>query len=322
MAQASPLGTFDDAAAELATPADAIRWGAARFEAAGLHFGHGTADAIDDAAALVLFAAGLPPDADAAALAAPLDAPRRRAVHALLARRIAERKPTAYLTGEAWFCGLRFAVDERVLVPRSPIAELIERGFEPWLAGGHDPARVRRVLDLCTGSGCIAIACAYAFPEATVDATDLSRDALAVAADNVAAHGLGARVALHLGDLWAGCAGPYDLVVANPPYVDAEEMAALPAEHRHEPALALASGGDGLAHAVRILRESAARLAPDGLLCLEVGGSWPALEARFPTVPFTWVEFERGGDGVLVMARDELVVHAAAFAAGPAAEAR
>jgi ribosomal protein L3 glutamine methyltransferase len=313
MAQATPLGTFDAAAAELATPADAIRWGAARFADAGLHYGHGTADAVDDAAALVLFAAGLPPDADEGALASPLDAAQRRAVHDLLARRIAERKPSAYLTGEAWFCGLRFAVDERVLVPRSPIAELIERGFEPWLEGGLDAGRTRRVLDLCTGSGCIAIACAYAFPEATVDATDLSAEALAVAAANVAAHRMAARVALHQGDLWAGCAGPYDLVVANPPYVDDAEMAALPAEHRHEPTLALASGADGLEHAVRILREAAARLADDGLLCCEVGGSWSALEARFPTVPFTWVEFERGGDGVLVMSRDELVGHARAL---------
>ena len=322
MAQALPLGTFEDASAALATPADAIRWGAARFEAAGLHFGHGTADAIDDAAALVLFAAGLPPDADAAALARPLAPAARRAVHDLLSRRVTERLPSAYLTGESWFCGLRFAVDRRVLVPRSPIAELIERGFAPWLDGGLEPGRVRRAIDLCTGSGCIAIACAYAFPDARIDATELSAEALEVAAANVAAHGLDARVALHRGDLWAGCAGPYDLIVANPPYVDAEEMAALPAEHRHEPALALASGEDGLAHAARILRESAARLAADGLLCLEVGGSWPALEARFPTVPFTWVEFERGGDGVLVMTREELVAHAAALARGPAAGAR
>jgi len=310
MAQAQPLGTFEDAAAALATPADAIRWGAARFAAAGLHYGHGTADAIDDAAALVLFAAGLPVDADDEMVARPLNAVQQRAVHDLLARRISERLPSAYLTGESWFCGLRFAVDARVLVPRSPIAELIERGFAPWL----DPDRVRRVADLCTGSGCIAIACAYAFPNATVDATELSADALEVAASNVVAHALDARVALHRGDLWAGCAGPWDLIVTNPPYVDAAEMAALPDEHRHEPALALAAGADGLDFATRILRESAARLAPGGLLCLEVGGSWPALEARFPTVPFTWVEFERGGDGVLVITRDELVAHAAALA--------
>lgn len=308
MAQASPI-EHDDA---LATPASAIRWAEARLALADLHYGHGTGDALDDAAALVLFAAGLPPDADDARLDAPLGAAERDRIRALVDRRIVERIPSAYLTGEAWFCGLRFKVDPRVLIPRSPIAELVESGFAPWV----DPARVRRAIDLCTGSGCIAIATALALPDATVDATDLSAEALAVARENVALHGVGTRVALHQGDLWADCAGPYDLVVANPPYVDAAEMAALPPEHAHEPALALASGADGLVHAVRILRESAARLTPHGLLCLEVGGSWPALEARFPSVAFTWVDFERGGDGVLVMSRDELLANAAALAAG------
>jgi ribosomal protein L3 glutamine methyltransferase len=218
--------------------------------------------------------------------------------------------PAAYLTGEAWFAGLRFVVDPRVLVPRSPIAELIERGYAPWV----DPDRVRRLLDLCTGSGCIAIASALALPQAEVHATDLSADALAVAAINRAHHELEGRLQLHQGDLWAGVAGRFDLIVANPPYVDAAEMAALPAEHRHEPALGFAAGADGLDVALRILREAPAHLAEGGALFCEVGASAAALEARCPRVPFTWLEFERGGDGVFHIGRDELITHAAAFA--------
>jgi ribosomal protein L3 glutamine methyltransferase len=302
--------SFQTVAAHLETPADFVRWGASRFAAAGLHFGHGTANAIDDAAALVLHALHLPHDAPPRLLDARLLPEEKRRVHALIERRIAERIPTPYLTGEAWFAGLRFVVDERVLVPRSPIAELIERGFEPWL----EPERVLRVLDLCTGSGCIAIACALAFPAAQVDGTDVSTDALAVAGANRALHGLGDRVAFHAGDLWADREPGYDLIVANPPYVDAAEMAALPPEHRHEPALALAAGGDGLDVAMRILREAPRYLAADGLLVCEVGASATALEQRCPRVPFTWIEFERGGDGVFVMTADELVAHAASFA--------
>ena len=307
MTTPAPLEPFDVVAAHLATPSDYIRWGASRFAEAGLHFGQGTADAIDDAAALVFHALRLPHGAPPHLLAAQLLPDERRRIHHLLRRRIEERIPSAYLTGETWFAGLRFVVDPRVLVPRSPIAELIERAFEPWLA----PETVGRVLDLCTGSGCIAVACAAAFPAAAVDATDVSEGALEVAEVNVAQHGLTARVALHRGDLWADCVPGYDLVIANPPYVDALEMAALTPEHRHEPALALAAGADGLDLAVRILREAPRYLAAGGLLCCEVGASAPALEARFPTVPFTWVEFERGGDGVFVMSREELVAHAA-----------
>lgn len=305
-----PLAPLDRPSPRLRTPADLIRWGAERFEAAGLHFGHGTDNALDEAAALVLFALQLPHDVDAAALERALGADEADRVHALLARRIAERRPAAYLTGEAWFAGLRFVVDARVLVPRSPIAELIERGFAPWV----EPERIHRLLDLCTGSGCIAIASALALPDAEVHATDLSPEALEVAARNRALHGLEGRIVLHQGDLWAGAPGAFDLIVANPPYVDAEEMAALPAEHRHEPAQGLAAGADGLDVARRILREAPAHLAPGGALICEVGASAPALEAAFPRVPFTWLAFERGGDGVFFMTRDELVAQAAAFA--------
>jgi ribosomal protein L3 glutamine methyltransferase len=305
-----PLAPLDSVSPRPHTPAEWIRWGAERFEDAGLHFGHGTDNALDEAAALVLFALELPPDATPGDLARALDAAEQQRVATLLERRIRERKPAAYLTGEAWFAGLRFVVDARVLVPRSPIAELIERGYAPWV----DAARVRRLLDLCTGSGCIAIASALALPDAEVHATDLSADALAVAALNRARHGLEARVQLHHGDLWAAAPGLFDLIVANPPYVDAEEMAALPLEHRHEPALGLAAGADGLDLALRILREAPAHLSPAGALFCEVGASAPALEARCPRVPFTWLEFERGGDGVLHITRDDLVAHAAAFA--------
>ena len=305
-----PLAPLDDVSSGPHTPAEWIRWGAERFERAGLHFGHGSDNALDEAAALVLFALELPPDAPPADLAHALDADAQRRVAALLERRIRERTPAAYLTGEAWFAGLRFVVDPRVLVPRSPIAELIERGYAPWV----EPDQVRRLLDLCTGSGCIAIASALALPDAEVHATDVSADALAVAAVNRAHHGLEARLQLHHGDLWADAPGRFDLIVANPPYVDADEMSALPPEHRHEPVLGLAAGVDGLDLALRILREAPAHLAEAGALFCEVGASQAALEARCPRVPFTWLEFERGGDGVFHLTRDDLVAHAAAFA--------
>lgn len=301
-----PLAPLDRPSPRPRSAADWIRWGAQSFDAAGLHFGHGTDNALDEAAALVSFALSLPHDAADAAYERALDSAESDRVEALLARRIAERKPAAYLTGEAWFAGLRFIIDPRVLVPRSPLAELIERGYAPWV----DPDRVRRLLELCTGSGCIAIASALALPDAEVHATELSADALEVARANRALHGLERRVELHEGDLWAGAPGAFDLIVANPPYVDAAEMAALPPEHRHEPALGLAAGADGLDLARRILREAAAHLSPGGALFLEVGASAGALEAAYPRLPFTWLEFERGGDGVLVITREDLIAHA------------
>lgn len=286
----------------LRTVRDFIRWGASRFNEAGLVFGHGTDNALDEAAALVFHALHLPPDLPADWLGAALTRAERGAVAALLRRRLHERLPAAYLTGEAWFAGLSFRVDPRVLIPRSPIAELVECGFEPWAAG----LEVRRILDLGTGSGCIGIACAMAFPEAAVDLADVSPDALEVARENIARHGIEARVRALRSDLFAALAGPYDLIVSNPPYVTEAQMRAVPPEYRHEPAGALAGGPEGLDFALRILREAPAYLAEAGLLVVEVGEAAASLEARLPGLPFLWSEFARGGDGVFVLTGAEL----------------
>ncbi len=282
----------------LKTVRDFIRWGASRFNAEGLFFGHGTDNAWDEAVQLVLHALHLPVQSSRQEwLDARLTDPERQAVADLLERRIRERVPAAYLIGEAWFCGLRFAVDERVLVPRSPIAELIEAGFEPWLEVEPD-----RILDLCTGSGCIGIACAYAFPEAKIDLSDISADALDVARTNIQAHHLEERVEAVESDGLAGLRGRrYDLIVSNPPYVDASDLASMPAEYHAEPELGLGSGEDGLDFTRRLLGEASHHLTDDGILVVEVGNSQAALEVAFPGLPFTWVEFERGGHGVFVI---------------------
>ncbi|HQU15543.1 MAG: ribosomal protein L3 N(5)-glutamine methyltransferase [Chromatiales bacterium 21-64-14] len=286
----------------LRTLRDFIRWGASRFNAAGLVFGHGTDNALDEAALLVLHALHLPPDLPSDYRDTALTDTERRAVAVVLERRIRERAPAAYLTGEAWFAGLCFEVDERVLVPRSPIAELIEQGFEPWLAQIH----VRRILDLGTGSGCIGIACALAFPEAEVDLADVSQDALTVAQHNVLRHGLEGRVRTVHSDLFSALRGRYDLIVSNPPYVSAAEMDTLPEEYRREPALGLAAGPAGLDFALRIMREAPRHLEEPGLLVVEVGGAAAALEAQLPELPFLWPEFQRGGDGVFVLGSAQL----------------
>ncbi len=290
------------------TVADLIRHGAEAFERAQLAYGHGMGDAIDEAAALVFHALGLAHGDAGQVYDTRPGAQGVGEVLALFAERIERRVPAAYLMGRMWFAGLEFEVDPRVIVPRSPFAELIEAGFAPWI----DPARVRRVLDVGTGSGCIAIACARRFGEARVDAVDLSPEALAVAARNVARHRVGGRVRLLQGDALAPVRGErYDLIVSNPPYVSHAEMDALPEEYRHEPDMALRAGADGLDVVRRLLAGAAALLEPQGALFVEVGDSEERLQAAYPRVPFLWLEFAHGGGGVFMLTKHELERHRA-----------
>ncbi|GAA5121370.1 50S ribosomal protein L3 N(5)-glutamine methyltransferase [Alloalcanivorax gelatiniphagus] len=299
----------DQAQATLRTPRDCLRWGESVLRRGGVFLGHGTDDHGDECLALLLHVLALPLDTDPRMLDARLLPDEVSAFVALMKRRVNERVPVPYLTGEAWFCGLPFQVDERVLIPRSPIAELIEARFQPFL----DPDRIDRVLDLCTGSGCIAIACAHALEQAQVDASDISEDALAVCRANVQRHGLEERVFPLRADGLDGLTGPYDLIVSNPPYVDAEDLAAMPDEYRHEPELALASGVDGLDFTRRLLIEAPERLSEDGVLIVEVGNSDRHMMAAWPEVPFLWFEFERGGHGVFMLDRRQLIEHRDCF---------
>ena len=294
------------------TVEELIRQMADKLDRSAVFLGHGTDNPIDEAAFLVFHVMGLDHEQGEQDYAREVPKEKLQELRLLLRRRIQERIPAAYLVGKAWFCGLDFYVDERVLVPRSPIAELIGDGFQPWI----DPRRVRRVLDLCTGSGCIGIAAAMVFPEARVDLADLSSEALEVARINVERHALGQRVTVLQGDLF-GAVGTsrYDVIVSNPPYVAEEEFLGLPEEYGREPGLGLVAGEDGLDLVRGILAEAADHLQPGGILVVEVGSAEQALESAFPGVPFTWLEFEYGGSGVFTLTRDELLAHQGQFVA-------
>ena len=286
-----------------ATPAVLLARVTRRLQRARLHYGHGTERARDDAAALIWHALRLPLRPTAARLARPATRVQQALLEALIRRRIAERVPVVYLTRRCWFAGLQMYVDERVLIPRSPLAELIERGFAPWI----EARRVRRIADLGTGSGCIAIACARALPRARVDALDISHDALAVAQRNIRRHRLQQRVRARQSDHFSALPEhSYDIIVSNPPYVGQREMRELPPEYRHEPVLALSAGADGLDSVRVILRDAARYLRPGGILVVEVGDTESLVRQRFPDLPFTWLEFSRGGGGVFLLTREQL----------------
>jgi ribosomal protein L3 glutamine methyltransferase len=299
----------------LTTIQDLVRWGASRFNEARLYFGHGTDNAFDESAWLVAHALHMPSERIGVDRACRVTPGERAAVLSLLERRIAERRPAAYLTGRAWFAGLEFAVDDSVMIPRSPLAELIVEGFSPWL----DPLEISRVLDLCTGSGCIGLAVAAHLPDVDVDLADISPAALRIAAQNRALHGLEDRVRLIESDLFAAIGEPvgelaYDVIVSNPPYVGAAEMESLPDEYRHEPRLAFAAGETGLDLVLRILRDAPDYLSDDGILLVEVGNTDATLMRRFANVPFTWIDFEHGGSGVFLLRRDQLLEYHPLFA--------
>jgi ribosomal protein L3 glutamine methyltransferase len=299
--------SLEQAVAELQTIRDFIRWGMSRFNGAGIYFGHGTDNALDEAAYLTLFALNLPPKVGEAYLDTRLTTNEKRDVVKFLNRRIEERLPAPYLTHEAWYGGMPFYVDERVLIPRSPIIELIEAHFAPWV---KDPDLVANILDLCTGSGCIALACAAAFPEAKVDASDLSSDALEVAKINLDRFEAHEHVSLIQSDLFKSIPQKrYDIIVSNPPYVDELDMSNLPQEFRHEPKQALEAGKDGLDLVFDILYNAMYYLEPRGILVVEVGNSREALEKLLPEVEFLWLEFERGGEGVFLLTAEQVSKH-------------
>ena len=289
----------------LLTVRDWLRYAVSRFNAADLFFGHGSSNAYDEAAYLILHTLHLPLDRLEPFLDARLLPEEAARIAQMLNRRVDERLPAPYLTNEAWLQGYRFYVDERVIVPRSFLAPMILEQMQPWLM---EPENVFRALDLCTGSGCLAVLLAEAFPDAEIDAVDLSPDALEVARRNVADYGLETQITLYQGDLFAPLAGmTYDLIISNPPYVNAASVAALPEEYRHEPALALGSGNDGLDATRIILRDAAQHLNPGGMLAVEIGHNRDAVEAAFPELELVWPEIEGGSDTVFLLAREQLL---------------
>lgn len=275
---------------------------AARFEDAGLFYGHGTDNADDEALYLVFSFLGLDYAGDESQFEQEMNQQQLADLRLLAGRRIDERVPVAYLVDEAWFAGLPFHSDQRALVPRSPLAELILNQYAPLIDEAPE-----RVLDLCTGGGCIGIATATVFPQAEVDLADISVDALALAEQNIQRHGLSGRVKTVASDLFDGVQGSYDLIVSNPPYVSAEEVVGLPAEYGHEPSLGLLSDEEGLLIPLQIMRQAPDFLRENGVLVMEVGYSWEALMARYPELPVIWLEFEQGGEGVMAITRESLI---------------
>ena len=293
---------YPQAIQQLHSIQDWVRFAASEFERNDLYYGHGTDNPWDEAVLLVTASLSLPSDLSPQYGTCRLIDDEKSLIVERIQRRVQERIPVAYIINQAWFCGLPFYVDERVLVPRSPLAEIITNGVEPWM-GGREPVRI---LDLCCGSGCIGIASLQAFPDAQLDLADLSRDALDVAEINIDSHNLWHQAAAIESNLFENLTPGYDLILSNPPYVDAEDLADMPAEYHHEPEMGLGSGNDGLDITRQILAEAAKYLNPQGVLVVEVGNSWIHLEATYPEVPFTWVEFERGGDGVFVFTKEQL----------------
>lgn len=298
---------YDKVSTQLHTIGDYVRFAASEFNQAELYFGHGTDNSWDEAINLVMYVLNLNTELFQQVQLSRLVDEEKIAVIAIIKRRIEEALPAAYLTNQAYFANLPFYVDERVLVPRSPIAELIQNKFSPWLNSDSAP---QRILDLCTGSGCIAIACAYAFPEAEVDAVDLSVDALDVAQINIENHGLTAQVIPIQSDVFSGLSGfTYDLIVTNPPYVDIDDIDSMPTEFRHEPEMGLGCGNDGLDIVRKILAQGAQHLNDGGWLICEVGNSQVHVEATYPDVPFEWIPFAHGGHGVFAISKAQLVAH-------------
>jgi len=288
---------------ELKTVNDFLRWGVSRFNGSDIYYGHGTDNPWDECLSLISFALNMPPQLNADVLSSNLTLSERETIVELIALRITTKKPAAYLTNVAYFVDLPFYVNESVLVPRSPIGELIRNKFEGLIK--QEPTRI---MDLCTGSACIAIACAYAFPDAEVDALDISPEALSIADENIHRLDVADQVVPIMSDVFSGVSGlQYDLIVSNPPYVDAEDIDDMPEEFHHEPAIGLASGNDGLDITRVILAQAADHLTDDGVLIVEVGNSMIHLQAEYPQVPFNWIEFEHGGLGVFSLTKAQLV---------------
>lgn len=294
---------IEQKAANLTTVEEFLHFATKSFKKAKLYFGHGTDNAWDEAVALILHCLNLPPGTGREILNRILSPAEKKTILTLIQKRCDTRTPLPYLLHEAYFGPLKFYVDERVLIPRSPMAELIENKFEPWIP----PQKVHKILDLCTGSGCIAIACAASFPQAEVDASDISQDCLEVARINIEKYQLESRVNLYQSDLFNELPKKtYDIIISNPPYVDAKDMANLPKEYHHEPKLALSAGKEGLDLVHRILAQAKNYLSPQGILVVEVGNSETAVRQRYPQLPFIWLTFQRGGDGVFLLEKKSL----------------